>query len=368
MTVACSANNDANGFVSIIVPVYNAEKFLRRSIESVLAQTYGKFELLLVNDGSTDSSNDICESYAARDSRIIVTRQINSGPAAARNNGVRRSTGEYVFFLDADDYIKPDALELLVSAYDRHQPDLVMCNFGKQVDAGGINGQRVSFTPENQPFEGKEKLLYSSDLAAFVRHFLKYPSNHLISYCWARLYKASTLKTHAISSNEEMRLFEDFVLNLDYISSAEKAVFLNEPLYVYVMHSNHVSASMGILNSKSLLHDMGVFREKASDYLRLKNNGAMSEADIAKEIGHTIIHYLIIFLVRSCLQLTEDNRRPVYEEISAMVNAPLIRDSLRYYTPSKGNSRILPQLMKLKLVRLIMSVCRYKAHKRYGKA
>lgn len=358
----------SSGLVSIIVPVFNAEKFLRRSIESVLNQSYANFELLLVNDGSTDSSKEICSLFAAHDKRISLIHQDNRGPAAARNNGVRHCSGEYVLFLDADDYIAPKSIELLVSAYSTYQPDLVMCNFAKQADTGEILEQRVSFTPENQPFIHEIKQLSSSDLLAFVRHFLKYPSNHLISYCWARLYKTSILKQHAISSNEDMRLFEDFVLNLDYISTIEKVVFLNTPLYVYVMHSNHISASMEILNSKNLLRDMDIFKIKASSYLQSNSSVSMNDIDIRKEIGHTLIHYLIIFLVRTCLQLSRHNWRLIYREIKTMLNSPLIRESLKQYMPSKGNSKIIPLLMKHKFVGLTMVVCRTKAKKRYGKA
>lgn len=354
------------GLVSIITPVYNAEKFLEKSIGSVIDQSYEHLELLLVNDGSTDSSEAICQQYSSADKRIKVVSQANSGPAAARNTGLRHATGEYIFFLDADDFIVPDALEKMVKAYSECQPDLVMCNFSKQINAVEVVRQRVSFSPLNEPFEGNTKQLSSTDLVDFVRHFLKHPSNHLISYCWARLYKASIIKEKHIASHEEMRLFEDFVLNLEYISLANNVVFLNDPLYVYVMHGNHISASMAIVNSDSLLHDMRIFKEKAGEFLRLKSNGTLRPENIAAEIGHALIHYIIIFLVRTCRQVHSGNRRQIQMEIKKLVEAQFVRECLKHYTPQKGNSRIVPLLMKLRLVDMLMSVCRYKANKRYG--
>lgn len=133
------------------------------------------------------------------------------------------------------------------------------------------------------------------------------------------------------------------------------------------MHNNHISASMAVINGYSLLHDMNVFKIKASEFFEQTNADTMNTFDIKKEIGHALIHYVIIFLIRSCRQITRHNRRSIYSEIDKIVNAPILRDSLQYYSPSKGNSRILPLLMKLKLIDLIMFVCKYKAYKRYGK-
>lgn len=354
------------GLVSIIVPVYNAEDFLCSSVGSVLCQSYDNIELLLINDGSTDSSESICTNYAGSDSRVKVISQKNSGPAAARNTGLKHVAGEYVLFLDADDYIFPNAIERLVTTFKLHQADMVMCNFSKRVGDAEII-QPVSFTPENEPFEGNFKQLTSSDLVEFVRHFLKFPSNHLISYCWARLYKSSTFRENNIASYEDMCLFEDFALNLEYISLAKNVIFLNEPLYVYVMHDSHISASMAIVNSDSLLHDMGVFREKAGEFLRLKCNSMSSTTHFEQEIGHALIHYVIIFLVRSCRQINDRNKQQIHAEIEKLVQAPIVRESLRHYTPQPGNSRMVPLLMKFKLVGLLMSLCRYKGRKRYGK-
>lgn len=353
--------------ISIIVPVYNAEKFLCKSIESVINQSYQNIELILVNDGSTDSSEMVCNEYATVDERVKVISQINSGPAASRNTGVQHATGDFVFFLDADDFLEKDAIEILVAAYKQYQPDLVMSNFSKIVNNKEIVKQGISFKLDNGPFEYETKKLTKSDIVEYVRHFLKYPSNHLVSYCWARLYKLSVIKNNAIRAHEDMRLFEDFVFNLDYLGHTNKMMFVNEALYNYTMHNNHMSASMAIINGESLLHDMNVFREKAGEFLQRANGSKERAFDVQQEIGHALIHYLIIFLVRSCRRITIYNRKKIYEEINKIVNAPILTDILQYYSPVKGNSRILPLLMKFKLIGLIMLVCKYKAYKRYGK-
>jgi len=346
--------------ISIIIPIYNSEKYLSRCIENVIGQTYKKIEIILVDDGSIDNSRKICYKYAIIDNRIKAISQKNKGSAGARNTGIRHATGEFVFFLDADDFIEKNALEILIAKYNQFQPDLVMANFSKLENSGEIIKQSVAFRPDDEPFKHQIKELSKTDIVDYVRHFLKHPSNHLISYCWARLYKLSIIKNNNILANEDMSLFEDFVFNLDYLKHTNKVVFVNESLYTYIMHNDHVSASMVIVNSDNLLYDMNIFRAKASEFLQRTN------ANTAK-IGHALIHYVIIFFVRSCRQITKHNRKKIYNEIKKIVNAPILRESLQYYSPSKGNSRILPLLMKFKLVDLIIYFCKHKAYKRYGK-
>ena len=353
--------------ISVIIPVYNAENYLNRSIESVVDQSYENIELILINDGSTDSSKMICDKYALADNRIRVISQKNRGSAAARNSGIRHTTGDFIFFLDADDFIEKNTLEILISIYDQYQPDLVMANFSKRLNSGEILKQSVSFHPDAELFEHRIKKLLKTDIVAYVRHFLKHPSNHLISYCWARLYKTSIIRNNGIFANEEMRLFEDFVFNLEYLKNTHEIVFLNESLYTYTMHNTHISVSMSIVNGDSLLHDMNVFKKTVDEFCQRTNNDTKNTFDIKKEVGHALIHYVIIFFIRSCRLMTRYNRKMIYNEIDKIVNAPILRDSLKYYSPSKGNSIILPLLMKIKLVDLLMFLSKHKAYKRYGK-
>ena len=351
--------------VSVVVPVHNAERFIERAVESVLGQSYRDIELLLVDDGSSDTSADRCSAYASNDSRVSVITQENRGPAAARNTGIDNASGDFIFFLDADDYLEPETLEKLIACHHKYQPDLVMANFRKLEVDGRIIDQRAVFSPDNIEFDGWIKALSAADIRDYVRHFFKYPSNHPISYCWARLYKRSIIEREMLRFDETMRLFEDFVFNLAYLKRAYMVIFVNEPLYTYTMHSRHVSFSMSILNAESLVHDMTVFRQKASDFFQV---GADMDADrIAGEIGHTLIHYVIIFFIRSCRLTTRHNRKKIYARIRTIITSSIYRESLPHYVPQKGNSRIFPFLTRMKLIALTIYYCRHKAYKRYGK-
>lgn len=351
-----------NYLVSVIIPVYNCENYLSSCIESVMSQSYKNIELILVDDGSTDQSTKMCDELSKSDNRIKTIHQQNSGPAAARNRGIDMASGEYIFFLDSDDIIDRESIEILVDAYREHNPDLVMSNFNKLEHNGQYIEQKVSFDTDNIAFTGQTKELNNRDMVGFVRHFLKYPSNHLISYCWARLYKTSIIKKTKLRANADMRLFEDFVFNLDYLQNVNKTIFVNRSLYTYCLHSGHISASMSIVNAKSLLHDMTIFRSKTSDYLQ--------SADIKnseKEIGHTLVHYAIIFIIRTCRQITKETKKRIYTEIKKLITSPILRDGLQHYASSRGNSKLMPILMRLKQINLLMYFCKRRANKRYGK-
>jgi glycosyltransferase involved in cell wall biosynthesis len=111
--------------VSVVIPVYNVEKYLAECVDSVLGQTYTDYEIILVDDGATDSSGAMCDAYARNDPRIRVIHQKNGGLSAARNTGLKAARGEYVYFLDSDDYIEPQTLEVLLETAEREQADVV---------------------------------------------------------------------------------------------------------------------------------------------------------------------------------------------------------------------------------------------------
>lgn len=121
--------------ISVIIPVYNAEKYLPTCLESVLNQTYSDLELILVNDGSKDGSGAVCDAFAARDSRVKVIHQENGGVSAARNAGLDRAAGAYISFIDSDDYVKPDFMERLYHNLTANNADISCCNFKEVFEA-----------------------------------------------------------------------------------------------------------------------------------------------------------------------------------------------------------------------------------------
>lgn len=118
-----------NALVSIIVPIYNADKYLNRSLKSIINQTYTNLEIILINDGSTDSSLEICKEYVEKDKRIVLIDKINEGVSIARNTGIQKSSGAYIAFLDADDWITPNYIEHLMKPFENENVDISVCDY-----------------------------------------------------------------------------------------------------------------------------------------------------------------------------------------------------------------------------------------------
>ena len=120
--------------VSIILPIYNAEKYLERCLESIITQTYANIEIILINDGSTDNSINIIKEYAIKDSRIIIIDKENEGVSVARNIGILKARGKYICFVDADDYIEKSMIEKMKCCIDKENVDLVRINYYNIMD------------------------------------------------------------------------------------------------------------------------------------------------------------------------------------------------------------------------------------------
>jgi len=346
------------GLVSVIVPIYNSEQYLHRCIDSIVNQSYKNIEIILIDDGSTDNSDKIYDEYAHRDNRIrVIYTKNNDGPAAARNVGIENSKGEFIFFVDSDDFIDNDALNLLIGSYNQYKADIIVGDFNKIKDNNSSDSGHSRFFLSS-------KLLTKQNIIDYIRYYLKKPNRFpLFTQSWGRLFKSSIIKKNNIFFNTDLRTFEDVTFNFDYLKYINKLFFLKEVLYNHLVHDNYASATMKICNNPKILFGYPQALANVSDFLK----NCYSDADIRKEVGHAYVCYTMIQLVRTCGQINNSNKKKIYELIHEIINSSEIRDNLQFYSPSKGDSRILPILMKLKLVWPILMVCKYKSYRRYGK-
>lgn len=207
--------------ISVIIPIYNAEPFLCACLDSVLAQTYGDLDVILVNDGSRDGSGAICDRYAAMDGRIRVVHQENGGVSRARNRGLELAVGKLVSFVDADDTLEPDMYELLVKLMDEHQSDISHCGY-KRFDKQGEFVREVNGTHRLMVQNGEEAIV------CMLRG--EYFSNGL----WNKLFRAAVVQ--GLRFREDLKNNEDVLFNVQAFSRARKTVFLDEGKYHYFDH------------------------------------------------------------------------------------------------------------------------------------
>ena len=231
--------------VSIIVPVYNAEKTIGRCVDSILGQQYTDFELLLVDDGSRDGSGAICDSYALADSRVQVIHKENTGVSDTRNIGISRAAGVYLQFLDSDDWITPDATKLLVETARDHDCDLVISDFYRVV------GERVSRKGDID----EDRVLTREEYAA---HMMEQPADFYYGVLWNKLYRRDIVESHRLRMDPELSWCEDFMFNLEYIRHAQRFYALQVPIYYYVKTKGSL-ASQSLSISKTIRMKLMLF-------------------------------------------------------------------------------------------------------------
>lgn len=232
--------------VSIIIPVYNAEKQLERCIESVLKQDYTDFELLLINDGSSDKSGDICERYATSDARIRVVHKENTGVSDSRNLGISMAKGEFLQFLDSDDWITPEATGLLIRGAEKFNCEMVIAEFYRVV------GERLARKGDIQ-----EDIVM--DREEFAVHMMNNPADFYYGVLWNKLYRRDIIVDNALRMDKEISWCEDFIFNMQYIRYVKKVYALQVPIYYYVRTKGSL-VSQGMSISKTIQMKRTVFK------------------------------------------------------------------------------------------------------------
>ena len=237
--------------VSIILPVYNAQTHLARCIGSILNQTYRNLELIILNDGSRDQSLPVCEEFRAKDSRIVLVDKDNSGVSDTRNLGLKLAGGQYVQFVDSDDYIDPDFTGHLVAAAEENNADLVIAPYKMVIPAGASKPEQVlekiqdelgvmsvARPPEVREYGFLPAGVYDKD--TFALRLMDKPASYFYSVLWNKLYRRDLLVENDVQFASEMKWAEDLVFNLQYIRFAERFVSIGTPGYYYVQNPQSI--------------------------------------------------------------------------------------------------------------------------------
>lgn len=238
--------------VSIIIPFYNAEKTIGRCIDSVLNQTYKDFELILVDDGSTDDSGRICDACAEKDMRIRVLHKENSGVSDTRNQGIAMARGEYLQFLDSDDWITPGATEIFIRTVTEQKCDMVIADFYRVI------GDRVSQKGDIE----REGLL---DRAGYAFNMMQKPADFYYGVLWNKFYKRSIIEKYGIKMDTSISWCEDFLFNMEYVRHICSAYVLKVPVYYYVKTKGSL-VTQGMSMKKTIRMKRTVFGHYNSFY------------------------------------------------------------------------------------------------------
>lgn len=222
--------------ISIIIPVYNVEKYLERCVVSVCNQTYDDLEIILVDDGSTDKSGIICDRLAQKDNRITVYHKENQGLGLTRNYGMNRCNGKYIMFLDSDDYIDKTMLENMVNVAENKQADLVISGFKKVTEA---EEKLFSERYEYEEFIGDK---VKDDLLPRMIGSMPQKRDSIFTMACGKLYNKESIEKSKIKFPSERKIqSEDLAFQLDYIPSIQRAIVINGDYYNYRVNSNSLT-------------------------------------------------------------------------------------------------------------------------------
>lgn len=217
--------------ISLILPVYNVEQYLQECLDSIVVQTCRDFEVILIDDGSTDSSGEICDEYAKKNANFIVVHQKNAGVSSARNKGLELANGEYIVFVDSDDYLEPTFLDII--SHEMGSYDLLFYGDTYHYQDGNIR--------THQPFssESNDRESVENRILAFKRGDDGY---EYFGYTWNKVFRAEIIKKHTIRFVEGLSLREDEIFTAEYCRYIETLKVISSPIYHYRVLNSGLSS------------------------------------------------------------------------------------------------------------------------------
>jgi glycosyltransferase EpsJ len=308
-----------DSLVSIIVPVYNAEGNIKRCIESILQQSYKNIQLILINDGSTDKSLDICNYFKSIDNRIIVINKQNEGVSATRNSGINLAEGDYIGFVDSDDYIEKEMYETMLNQIRKNNSQACVL---MEYTINSFAKHRSHYN--NNVIDGKDAVSYLFSLS--------FPTS-----CWAYLYKKDIVKNNYL--NEEVHFFEDFEFNFRALQSSHRISLCYERLYNYITNEESINSQK--INDKRIT-SLNIYNDIIEDMKDKDNRQLIKQASF----------FRVAFLIGIILSLSRSNKEAEQKYYSIVhENAKgMIKDILfSFYVPLKYKIVILMCVMNTHL-------------------
>lgn len=311
--------------VSIIIPVYNKQKYLKKSIQSILEQTYDNFELIIVNDGSTDNSSEICHNFQKKDKRVRVIDIDNNGVSNARNVGISNANGEYIQFIDADDYTANNMLENLVNIARMYNPDVIVNGIEK------INEKNESVGKILPIFEGM------TDIEKFMGNFANVQKQTgIYGYVHNKFIRKSIIDNNNLLFDKDIWLAEDLDFCLDLYSNISSIYFCKDIYYYYLQESENSSTTS----------------TKKHDYLQqaeiiLKEKSMLYSKNALNENNLNVVNSVITgFIISYMHQKFDYNYKKFMKNLDIIINNNKFIDSIDCNCSNKFTNRVMKLLLK----------------------
>ena len=315
--------------ISVILPVYNVEQYIAKSIHSVLNQSYIDFELIVVIDGSKDNSEVIAREFEKTDLRVKVYTKPNGGLSDARNYGLNVATGEFIYFLDSDDWIEPNLLEDNIKMLEDKNLDFIVFGFYQDnVDSNEQLIENIPHIPENNEWINSEPI-----------NFTPYMLN-ILGYAWNKIYRKGYLDKHQIKFTIGVSLVEDILFNAKVYQYADRIVF-NRQAYVH-----YIQRPVTTLTKQ--------FHEKSFEWVKLKHEGlqeflnAWSFDNKQEILASNLIGGLRYCVLNLFHYKNQFNFNQKIKYIENMLNDEDLISYTQFYNPKTKNDKIYYQLIKIR--------------------
>lgn len=314
--------------ISLVMPIYNGEKTLNRSIDAILNQTFENFELILVNDGSKDKTKTICEKYTQIDNRIKLINKKNEGAGPARNKGIEIAQGEYIMFPDCDDWMECTMVEKLYQSILDNNSDLAIClskNYNKKEKVITNNKNCII----SKVYKNREELRVG---------YIELLENNLILGPSDKLYNLNIIKSKSIKF-PNLRRSQDIVFNMDYIKNINRANVLNEELYNYV-----VPDKKDMLN-KIPENYFDIVNTLVDKWLIIKNKWGGDKKAWNQYLGDYILSG-----VHACIYMILNNKNFTYKEknkyVKKIITSNIVKEILDNYESNDKKRKIFAYLLR----------------------
>ena len=331
--------------LSVIMPIYNAEKTLRRAIESMIGQTYQDWELILIDDGSTDASSKICDEYAEKYDKVSVTHQENFGVSIARNNGLKKASGIYIAFLDSDDYIDSSTYEKMMIDARTSRADMVMCGYYREFYEDNVLKVTQTINANNIQIQSIE---------SFLQNFNELYQKNYINVIWNKLYKKEIIMLNNIEFQSNVSIGEDLIFNIDYLKQSINIYINNQPLYHYVNNNKCITLSKVVDNYTFLNITAQYLYVRKFIYDELESDHLLIDADIfIKNIFFTLEQYTIT---------SEYNKYDFRIILKELLKNDTLIEACKRSSSHKLELRLYRQAIKLRsitVIRFIIYIRRY---------
>lgn len=328
--------------ISIILPVYNVENYITKSIQSVLNQTYENFELLVIDDGSPDKSMEAAEQF--EDARIKVFHKKNGGLSDARNFGLERALGEYIYFMDSDDWIEPTLLAFSLEAIEKFECDFII--FGYHLDRESLKGDLLS----------TKAIKHESTVFIKEENNLNFKDNTLglLGYAWNKFYKTSFLNNNSLRFIKGISLVEDILFNTKVYGLTNKIVFIENALYHYI--DRPATSLIKTFHKNS-------FELKVRRNLAI--NGFLREWQTEESLKREVLAHSIVSGIRYCVNnlFAFKNNLSFKEKLNYLNEMLHHEETIKYidfYTPIAAQDKVYKMLIRSRAVYPLYILCKIK--------